>query len=431
MRCDVMKTQPQSLHLFIAGLSGRALAQAAAQLGVACTVADCFGDADTRDYALAWHDIFDANSSGLQMSKAKLMRAFQSCAQTLEPGQQLVVITATGFESQLELLAALEDCADAAHARCAFNRAAVMKTVIDPEVFFAACDALHIAHPVTLTTPPQAAHDAAWLIKQRGGHGAAHVRNYTTHASHASLARAYEKPSEQAYYQQYINGCEHSLLAINNNLATVWLGLNGQCIEQTAEGSRRYRGAISQTMSNAMNDVKTLPDWASELMTRLRGLCERLNVRGLFSADVIVKDDVAYLLEINARPTATFELHDGARALLEHLKAFGITIFSETSSLSGMPKKSFAGHRYVFAKRDLIVSHALNAKLLTQGLKAPITDWPITGSRIEQGMPLCNLHAQGEAALQVKQTLDTLEHALLDVLDFSHQEAALALREAA
>jgi predicted ATP-grasp superfamily ATP-dependent carboligase len=388
----------KGLHLFIAGLSGRALAQAAHELGIRCTVADCFGDADTQAYAQQCFNVASAEE-GLCIDAAKLSRALERCALELgaggRQGKTLVVLTGTGFESHLGTLDQLHTTAKAVDAHCAFNAPAVLSAVTDPLQFFAVLDENHIPHPLTQLTPPTASQ--TWLIKQRGGHGAAHIRPFTGRAQHAD---------QDIYYQEVIVGCEHSLCFAAQYDHVYPLGFNQQWIERMPEGGYRYRGAVGATA--AVHGLSASIE--ATMLKAASTLCARFEVCGLASLDFIVRDEVAYVLELNARPTASFELFDRAAALAAHLRAFGVAIEAPPRRVEIVD--ACAAHRYVFTPNAVTISAPINAALAHLGVASHITDWPVEGMTVPGESPLCNLHATGQTPVQAEARLDVLEETL-------------------
>lgn len=393
---DVSLNKP---YLFIAALSGRALAQAAHELQLTCTVADCFGDADTRRYAEQCHDIARRDAP-LCIDTDKLMRALTHCASL---HQRVVVVTGTGFEDNLAALKSLQQTAQALQLCCAFNDAEVMHHVTHPEYFFEALNAAKAPHPHTQSGPPSAAQQAQsrWLVKQRGGHGAGHIRRFSKGAKIAA---------EPIYYQEDITGCPYSICAISYISHIVCLHFNRQQVLKPASGPWQYRGAIAASAA----DLGLPPPVADELRRITSELCAQLQVRGLLSVDFMLSgDNKPYILELNARPTATFELSHCAAALAEHLKAFGV---------SGVPMPAtttthrVAGHRYCFAPYALQVNKSLEHALDDSALMAHVSDWPMPDTRVAQAAPLCNLHAQGDSVAQVQALLAQREQLLLELV---------------
>jgi predicted ATP-grasp superfamily ATP-dependent carboligase len=299
----------------------------------------------------------------------------------------------------------------------------VLSAVTDPLQFFAVLDEHHIPHPHTQLTPPMSTQD--WLIKQRGGHGAAHIRLFTDRAQYAD---------QDIYYQEVIKGCDHSICFLAQYGDVYPLGFNQQWIERMPEGRYRYRGAVGATAA-----AHGLSASIEAMMLKAAStLCARFEVRGLASLDFIVRDEVAYVLELNARPTASFELFDSAAALAAHLRAFGVAIEAPPRRVEIVD--ACAAHRYVFTPNAVTISEPINAALAHLGVASHISDWPVEGTTVPGESPLCNLHATGQTPVQAEARLDVLEETLWFALasmlaspmnSDNRSESARSLRRAA
>jgi uncharacterized protein len=385
-------------HLFIAALSGRALAQAAQEASIACTVADCFGDADTIAFAEHWNDVCAVDS--LDINAQAVCAALRACARA-HADEQLIVITGSGFEANLTALKALENTAHEVGAVCAFNSSEVMQNLLDPLRFFAAVRASGALHPRTQIEPPEDAQ--GWLIKQVGGQGATHVR--PANQAKFSSANSLVKP---IYCQEEHSGCERSICFIAKYSGVVSLGFNLQLVDRTNDQGFCYRGALG---GDAL--ASALPEsLRTSLLESLAQLCKHFNLRGLGSLDFIEHEGRAYVLEINARPTASFELYAAKLALIEHLAAFGVHVLCDTKKTNELVQ--CRGHRYVFAQRSVAWTE-LHDKAIAS-IAAQITDRPRADSAIPEGAPLCNLHASGASIVAVHSELLALEHKLLALI---------------
>jgi uncharacterized protein len=387
-------------HLFIAAFSGRALAQAAHAAGIACTVADCFGDADTLAFTQHWSDVCAVDA--LEINAQAVCAALRACAQ-VHAGAQLIIITGSGFEANLAALKALENTAYEVGALCAFNSSEVLQNLLDPLRFFAAVQASGASHPRTQIEPPE--DTQGWLIKQVGGQGATHVRpaNQAKFSSANSLIKS-------IYYQEEHNSCERSICFIAQYSGVVSLGFNLQLVDRTNDQGFCYRGALGGDAQ-----ASALPEsLRTSLLESLAQLCKHFNLRGLGSLDFIEHEGRAYVLEINARPTATFELYDAKHALIQHLKAFGVQGLSEVKDSNA--RAPCAGHRYVFAPQLITWNERHAQAMVSTGIAVHMSDWPRLGTSISEGAPLCNLHASGASQEAVYSELLALERELLALI---------------
>jgi predicted ATP-grasp superfamily ATP-dependent carboligase len=148
------------------------------------------------------------------------------------------------------------------------------------------------------------AEGKAWLTKKRGGAGGSHIVG--------RLPRGYVPG---VYYQERIGGRAVSAFFIGNGKDACVLGFSEQWTAPSSKSLWRYGGAVRPA---------TLPPALSETMaSSVRRLARSFKIKGLASADFLVNDEGAFLLEINPRPGATLDIFDcGATPLLRlHIEA--------------------------------------------------------------------------------------------------------------
>ena len=144
----------------------------------------------------------------------------------------------------------------------------------------------------------------AWLAKKRGGAGGSHI-----------VPRRRAKAAANVYYQERIAGRAVSALFIANGNGASVLGFSEQWTAPRPSRPWRYGGAVSPAAISA--------GLARRMKAAVMTAARAFPIRGLASADFIVRDGEPLLLEINPRPGATLDIFDrGARKLLRlHLAA--------------------------------------------------------------------------------------------------------------
>ena len=89
------------------------------------------------------------------------------------------------------------------------------------------------------------------------------------------------------------------------------------CAESHSDGEFIYGGAVALSSNSLESNVRNSIENAAAL------LASHYQFRGLVSLDTIVQNNEWWLLEVNPRPGATFELHEGAESFLAaHCLAF-------------------------------------------------------------------------------------------------------------
>lgn len=276
--------------LLICALSARAMAQSARRGGLRPAVIDAFADLDTRVAAVAWAKA--PLRSDWRFEPAALLALARGLAPPSVP-----LVYGSGFERDPELLAALAEGRPLIGTLpTAFAR------TLDPSLFAEACHRFGLLHPETRADPPS--HPAGWLAKRRGGAGGGHVRP------------AAEVPvgTEEWYFQRQVPGIAVSLLLLCDGRGVVPLAITRQW---TAPG-RGFR-------FSGVSLPEDLPDAAGEaLRVAAATLAVHFGVRGFASLDALFDGEHIWVLELNARPTASLEaleLATGASMLELHRRA--------------------------------------------------------------------------------------------------------------
>ncbi len=354
--------------LLAVATSGRALARSARRGGWRVRVIDCFADLDTRQVAercvrVAWHH----GSPDLQ----------QVLAVVRDTPPDTAVVYGGGMEAQPDLIDRI-----AALRTVYGNDAAALSTAGEPAKFFPLLRRVGVPHPETVTSAPEE-HRGQWLCKRKRGCGGDHVRWW----------RSGDAPAD-CYYQRYVEGAPMSVLFLADGERARCVGFNRQLTAPTAgERPFRYGGAVSRAQL-APADIEVLE-------RAVAGLTVALGLRGLNGLDFIAGSDGPVIIELNARPSATFELYDAdvrGGLLKWHIDACRGLLPGPLAW-----RRSWArGHAIVYAEQDIEVP---------PGLRWPawITDRPCAGERIGIGSPICSVTALGRdfhgasAALQARQ----------------------------
>jgi len=342
---------PPSVPLLIVAVTGRALAASAAKSGHRVVVLDLFADRDTRAVASACRPV--ASPHGLRFDQRALLRA----ATAMAPSAGLVY--GSGFEGRTGLLARL------VRDRALYgNRPETVAAVRDPARFFPLLDRLGLGHPEVRLTPPRAT--AGWLVKRAGGAGGAQV---------AFAGARPVRPGD--YYQRLVTGPSLSATFLGDGRRACLLGINRQWTAPRPGLPFLYGGAVG--------GIRLPFRIRREIQAGLDTLVEATGLVGLNGLDFILGPREWLVLELNPRPTATFELYDPdyPRGLFDrHLRA----CLGELPSRAARPR----------AVRAHAVVHATAAGR-DAGVEFPAwcRDLPMPGTSLRPGDPICTVHASG------------------------------------
>ncbi len=344
--------------MLIAALSGRALAAAARRAGYAPLVADLFGDLDTQVLAAASVTVPGSLARGPQ--GAALLAALERLAAGRAP---VGVVCGSGFEDRPALLRAF-----ARHGLLG-NDSATVARLKDPFAFAALCRACDVPHPAVALAPGT----GEWLQKRAGSAGGGHVR--PAGPGDVRLPR---------YLQRKAVGRAVSALFLGDGARSCLVGFSEQWTAPTPEKPYRYGGAV--------RPAATAPHTAA-LCGAIARLTRAAGLRGLNSADFLLREDGFDLLEINPRPGATLDVFAAVKNLFHlHVEACHGRLADGPPQLSGA-----AAAAVVFAPRAFV---------LAQGFA-----WPAwTADRQKPGLvareaPLCTVLARAASPAAARQAL--------------------------
>lgn len=280
-------------------LSARPFVVAAAWAGYAVTAIDVFADKQTVEIA---EKAMVVNCGEYGFEAESLLSAIA----TIDTTQYLGFVYGSGFEAQPNLLEKI-----AVLIPLIGNSAQVVAKVKAHSSFFAALEKCNIAHPkVYENLPIDIGIDTSiYLKKFAGGCGGTHISLVKDVVCGVSPNQNYQ----QYYYQQRIEGRSVSLLFASNAHAIEVIGFNEQWLKPTETLPFRYGGAVSNIeLSHVIKQ---------QLITAAENLSVEFGLIGLNSLDAIVSGGLVYVLEINPRLSATFDLYDDADLMDLHIQA--------------------------------------------------------------------------------------------------------------
>lgn len=374
-------------RIAVAGVSARALAEAAAREGYGVVALDAFGDLDTVRAATRWQSI--GASPALQVDRALLLDALETIARNDEAQGW---IAGSGFEGQPELLAA-------ANRRLPLigNDDATVRRVRDPHVFFGALDAHGVAHPQVRFDAPDDAR--GWLRKDFGGCGGWQVQR-------AEQARD-DVLGPTQYLQRWHDGAPMSATFIADGRRARMLGCNLQLSREIGHAPFAWRGVIGPLPVSDGVQV--------QVMAGLQALVGPFGLRGLCSLDFLLREPGprVEVLEVNPRPPASLDLYaaHGLPVIEAHLRACeggGLDL------LPTMPALLPRGLAVVFARRDLMLGPAAAHWLAAQ---PQVHDVPPRAGRFLAHTPVCSVSAAGDDVAAVQEQLQQRADALLGALE--------------
>jgi len=372
---------PRNNQYLIISQSGRALATSAKRAGIDVHVIDLFADEDTVENTLSNTSVTGFSGGNNPETLIELVAEYAKN----NPG--LCVVIGSGFEECPELLTQLEQ-----RFSVIGNHSSVVRQLKDPSVFFKKLEELALPYPEYLTDLTEAA-SGDFLIKTLGGAGGGHIRHYKKDMSLVS----------RTYLQALLRGKNYSVTFIADGQSFHVFGFNETWV--CKENS-------DFTFAGAVSNVSLPDELCQQVAAAIRVLVVVFKLKGLCSLDFIVEESGQHsILEVNPRPTATFELYETDGSLFaQHIAAFQGKMTEPVldQSLTRALGLLYAGKSITIPRLDW---------------PEWVTDRPEAGKQIAEGEPVCTVNAEGPDVENAKQQLKTRLAELRELLGFTIEAA--------
>ena len=403
----------EHLHILIVGASGRFLAASALAAGYVVSVADLFGDFDTRlicEQSGKFRLIKDRRSTpkSLKIESLKCLskRGGELTSENrtqffeLESLGADVVIFAGGAENHPEFFGSQF----LTPAYIAGPSATSIERLLSSKAINQACKDHSIRRPLTICSSVQTnlieELNKDWLQKQIRSGGGLQTRRWDGVAAIDF--------SKGDYLQEFVDGetvsgcyicSRHKDRTKTDRTKTRLLGA---CVQQTnfAKNDFRYRGSVGPMI--------LLEEEYHEMARVGRCIAEAFKLVGVFGIDFIRGSQGICMIDINPRVPASAELIERSRRKYD--PTFTIVGAHLAASMQHqLPTPAEISNEYLNSK-TIIYLPANRQLKVDVGLvdyfqnQSYISDVPMLGSKIEANHPLVTVHAEaGDAeALKVK-----------------------------
>jgi predicted ATP-grasp superfamily ATP-dependent carboligase len=325
-------------------------------------VLDLFGDADTRALTVGYRQAGGRFGGGRLGGEAVLDQLDALAAEG--PDEPIGLVLGSGFEAAPDLMRAIAE-----RYRVLGAGPDCVARLKDPFAFASLCRQHGVPHP-TVTREP-VSDRAAWLLKQAGGSGGAHIR-----------AAPGGPAPRGAYFQARVPGRAVSLSFLSDGAAIRVVGITEQWSAPSAFRPFRYAGALEQ----ARHEPPVLaPGLSAAIATGVGRIAAATGLTGLASADCLVNGPDWWLTEINPRPGATLDVLDRRPTplLTQHIAA----------SLGRLPDPEPAPVDAAAAE----ICYAASGYAPMPPISWPdfVRDRPRPGTTVARHAPLCTLFATG------------------------------------
>ncbi len=355
--------------------SGRAIAQGITSLGCTVAVVDGFGDCDTHAAAT---EALKIERSYFGLDHDSVLRSVQDLQTRMSFDG---VLFDAAIESDPQLLDAINIFPILGNSRH------VIETVKNAEIFFSTLDQYSIPYPETkLHLSPQEYSSDMWLVKHAQGTGGVGVTATNTDVD----------ITKNVYFQKKLNGKSFSITLLANGDDLFALGFNTLWSESLGQ-------SVPYAYAGAINQVKLADNILETALSYAKVLVKEFKLVGLNSIDFIYAEHSMYVLEINPRIPATYELYETKHGELmeRHIQACVHQQLPEVIS-----KPLLRAHAVVYAPKDITIPADVSWPLWT-------ADRPQALELIKKLDPLCSIFAGGKNYSQVNDSIKTRKRTIL------------------
>ncbi len=371
-------------NYLIVATSGRAIAQGLRTLGCSVAVVDGFADCDTRA----------AVTEILQIKRSHFGLDHESVMQAVEYLQSKATYDGLFYDAAIESDPSL---LDKINIRPVFGNASqVVEAVKNTEIFFSKLDQHSIPYPETTFKLSSKQHsDSTWLLKHAQGTGGVGVASINAEIINADI----EIP-ENVYFQKKLNGISFSITFLANGNDIFALGFNTLWSEPLGV-------SIPYAYAGAINQVKLADNFQETALHYARVLAKEFELVGLNSIDLMYANDSIYVLEVNPRIPATYELYESKYGELmgQHIAACVNRVLPGAKS-----KPLLRAHAIVYAPTEIIIPADISWPLWT-------ADRPQALEVIKKFDPLCSIFAGGQNYAQTYEMIKSRKRSILAKID--------------
>jgi methenyltetrahydromethanopterin cyclohydrolase len=331
-------------------------------------VIDCYGDEDMQAAVKDFQKVPNLSWRAIQSAVEQLADRYGFTAVIYGSGLERYPETLTFLQQRFLLLG---------------NAAEVLCSLQQKQDFFKRLDQFAIPHPAIQFSSPGKPEN--WLFKPDHGEGGIGI----------FWAKEGVFSSQAGYWQQFVAGQPMSVLFLADGRWAQIVGIQRQLTERISGQPFVFAGVVT------LPDFS--PDYQQQIQQWLNQLVGEYRLVGLNSLDFILTDHQLYVLEINARPSASLQLYSTG-LVSAHIRAC-LGKRSEVRYNSMI----YGGYKIVFS--DCVCQ-------IPAGLVWPewVCDRPVAGTKIIAGQPLCSLNGVGESTSQVVSELAVKEQQLIDFL---------------
>lgn len=362
-------------NFLVLATSGRAIAQGLKSLGYSVTVVDGFADCDTRAAAT---EIKKVKRTQYGLDEDEVLQAVSSL-------QSNTSFDGLFFDAAMESNPSLLDEINVNPIYG--NSSQVLKASKSPNKFFLKLDQHTIPYPEISFKPlSNPSENDTWLAKDAQSTGGVGIAPMTDTMDFAS----------NVYLQKKIDGINFSLTFLANGSEIAELGFNTLWSEPLGD-------SMPYAYAGAINQVKLEQKFKDTALQYTKVIVKEFGLVGLNCIDFICEDNFVYVLELNPRMPATYELYETkyGDVMKQHIEVCE----SQKLPVSKI-QPLLRAHAIVYAPIDIKIPENMSWPLWT-------ADRPHAQELIKKHEPVCSVFAGGKNSAQANRMIKTRKQSIL------------------
>ena len=377
-----------SVEYLIISESGRALAASAKNAGYEVSVIDRYADRDTVALSRSIHRYEGLHLADFLNDIESYSYLQKLIKYSVKSGSNITAIIGSGFEKRPEQIEIIRK-----YMPIISNSVKTINLAKDPMKLGKLLAKKSINYPFSTINKNDFCSEKEFLIKELGAMGGGHVSVNSNSLLRKTLF------DKKYYYQEYIKGTVCSAVFLANEKTAQLIGIN-ELIKPTQFLTKPflYEGAVTVNLQD-----KKFSDEIYRIITEVTKLSK---LSGLCGIDFIInKSGIIYIIDINPRPPATFELYEDEGHLFQnHLDCF------QGRLPEYMPHNlnKLKGHAIYYAKKDIIAHSLPSFPDWVSDIPAPKKSKNNLEMKYEilAENPVCTIYAEGVSIKEVKNLLN-------------------------
>ena len=365
----------------LATLSGRGVACSSQKFGCKVGIMDIFGDKDCLSTAVFWRHIGTCFPDQPDIDSKKFLNSLPVFKINGFKG----LIIGSGFEGKYDVLRKANEILP-----LYASPLSVFKCMENSILFFETLKSLGVPFPqVSLSADSFKDVGSDWILKDLSSSGGLGIK------------KPFERKSKNSqYFQKLLPGTAVSLSFFADGKNVIPLGYSKPVTTSQSNLPFVFCGLDGPIELNGSVDQEALR------LSKL--IVQKFKLKGFNGIDFLVSDNVVYVLDLNPRITASFEILQDSYSFCFFEKHIHLTrdIQGNTfipENFPAMKKKIISGFRIIYAQSDFYMNEYCQESLFNNKFLINIPNRKYFFKKYE---PVCSVFLRSNSILELQRALD-------------------------